>query len=339
MGWTYGSSFEYDLILLDIVLPKLDGMSLCKRFRAEGYMTPIILLTDQGQIIAKVAGLDAGADDYVVKPFNMAELSARIRAVLRRSIANPSPVLTWGDLFLNLSTCEVTYNGQPLVLTTKEYELLELLLRDSQHVLSTDEILDRLWSSEEFPSEATVRSHIRRVRQKLGLAGAPADFISTVHGRGYYLKVPSDQQLPDFSPTNSMPMLSSPVPETIKVMIVDDDKYWLNILSDLLHPWNFKITTLADPQQFWIVLQSVVPDVLILDANLSVNSMELCQALRNDTCWQRLVVLFLNVISDRQIENQAFMVGADDYLSKPVLGDELANRILYRLKRCQAWTA
>lgn len=193
MGWTYGSTFEYDLIVLDIMLPKLDGISLCKRFRTQGYTLPILLLTAQDTITAKVQGLDAGADDYVVKPFDPIELIARIRALLRRGSANPFPLLTWGDLLLNPSTCEVTYNGRPLNLTTMEYDLLEVLLRDCQHVFSTEELLDRLWSSEEFPSEATVRSHIRRVRHKLVAAGAPHDFIATMHGRGYYLKAPNTE--------------------------------------------------------------------------------------------------------------------------------------------------
>jgi DNA-binding response OmpR family regulator/HPt (histidine-containing phosphotransfer) domain-containing protein len=187
-GWTYGATFEYDLILLDIVLPKLDGIRLCQRFRAEGYTTPILLLTSQNSCTAKVNGLDAGADDYVVKPFDAPELIARIRALLRRNQVNSLPLLAWGKLLLNPSTCEVSYQNRALTLTNKEYELLELMLRDSQHLLSSDEILDRLWSSDEFPSEATVRSHIRRLRQKLVTAGAPADFITTVHGRGYCLK-------------------------------------------------------------------------------------------------------------------------------------------------------
>ncbi|MEI6065567.1 MAG: response regulator transcription factor, partial [Pseudanabaena sp. ELA748] len=173
MGWTYGTTFEYDLIVLDIILPKLDGIRLCQRFRAEGYSTPIMLLTAQNASTAKVSGLDAGADDYVVKPFDIDELIARIRALLRRGNDSSSPLLVWGDLLLNPSTCEVSYNNQPLTLTNKEYELLELLLRDNQHVLSSEEILDRLWSSDEYPSEATVRSHVRRLRHKLVAAGAP----------------------------------------------------------------------------------------------------------------------------------------------------------------------
>ena len=188
IGWTYGVTFGYDLIVLDVVLPGLSGIQLCQKFRAEGYTMPILLLTAQDSPTAKVAGLNAGADDYIVKPFNTAELIARVRALLRRGSAQNFPILAWGDLSLNLSTSEVSFKGYPLILTAKEYGLLELLLQGGHPVVSNDEILDSLWSSEEFPAEATVRSHMRRLRRKLTQAGAPPDFISTIHGRGYYLK-------------------------------------------------------------------------------------------------------------------------------------------------------
>lgn len=99
MAWTYGSTFEYDLMVLDVVLPKLDGISLCRRFRAHGYDTPILLLTAEDAGAVKAQGLDAGADDYVVKPFNPVELMARIRALQRRSSSNPFPLLAWGRCF------------------------------------------------------------------------------------------------------------------------------------------------------------------------------------------------------------------------------------------------
>jgi DNA-binding response OmpR family regulator len=356
MGWTYGSTFDYDLIVLDIMLPKLEGISLCRRFRAEGYTTPILVLTAQNTTTAKVNALDAGADDYVVKPFDIAELSARIRALLRRSSANPFPLLTWGDLLLNPSSCEVTYNAQPLAFTTKEYELLELFMRESQHVFSTNEILGRLWSSEEFPSEATVRSHIRRVRHKLVTAGAPSDFIATVHGRGYFLKAGGEAQhgaimlniQPDIQNQDTLnyvqaiavPLLSGQdIPEQdIKVMIVDDDQYWLRTLTHLLKPWGFKITTLAEPQQFWTVLQSVTPDILVLEVDMpDMSGFDLCQALRHDPRWQRLPILFLSKLTDQTTQNHAFTLGADDYLCKPVTGMDLANRIHNRLQRVRAW--
>ncbi len=581
-GWIYGSTFEYDLIVMDVMLPKLDGMALCQRFRAEEYTLPILLLTSLDSSSAKIQGLNAGADDYVIKPFNVEELIARIRALLRRSSANPSVLMSWADLLLDPTTCEVTYNGQPLILTTKEYELLELLLQDSRQVLSTDEILDRLWSSDDFPAEATVRSHVRRLRSKLQDVGAPHDFISTLYGRGYYLKSPEQpvvmqpcrpsleiepssstlstnresnhnaqqyfeflsetwittqphclSQLKVLSQTISTlqtdrftetlqhqahhiahklagtlgmfgltqvsiarrmeallsgaeplhpeqliglenlvmllsheiqctPILQTPPPQVnhlgtmlvidadasftqplteiasqkgvrcaiapslelayqsltettpdiillrltplafgleflqtlsshhpripvlavgkqddlsdrlevsrwggkflleqsvtleqmiacamglvqaptadAKVMFVDDDDFWLRTLPALLEPWRFKVTTLSNPQQFWNVLQSVRPDVLVLDIKMpEIDGLELCQILRSDPLWQRLPVLFVSALESVKTQNEAFLAGADDYICKPVMPDNLANRILNRLQRFRAW--
>ncbi len=584
MGWTYATTFEYDLIILDIMLPKLDGISLCKQLRTEGYTMPILLLTAQDLTIAKIQGFEAGADDYVVKPYEIAELIARVNALLRRGSSNPLPLLIWGDLVLNPSTCEVTYNRCALTLTTKEYDLLELLLRDSYRVFSSEEIIDRLWSSDAFPAEATVRSHLRRLRHKLQAAGAPEDFIGTLHGRGYYLKpLPAeievsnqtnrDRQTPDdrvmlsserqqqqyqaflaqtwlaikpqclenltelraivdrlrsgtcadaeqhqarqlahklvgtlgvlsllsamsiarnieaaldretLLPASEAQMLGiwleeltaeierspavgdamkisedSPLlllvdldarldtaltqmaaerawrtisfptiaaatsyledptidrnlpivvaiglvadnPERLdlesirnvarhpnrsaivlsncdglnerlavarqggkflcttnlstaqifaatttpieaageaKVMAVDDDLVWLRALPKLLQPWGMKVSTLADPQQFWTVLHLVQPQVLILDVNMpQIDGLALCQVLRSDPYWQQLPILFISASNDPIIQQQAFRVGADDYLCKPVLGDELARRIRHRLARVQ----
>ncbi|NJM45145.1 MAG: response regulator [Alkalinema sp. RU_4_3] len=187
-GWEYASIYDYDLLILDVVLPKLDGISLCQKLRQAGHTLPILMLTSQDTSMAKILGLDAGADDYVVKPFDPEELTARVRALLRRGSTNPLPIMLWGDLCLNSSTQEVSYGGTLLDLTAKEYGLLEMMLRESQRVFSKDEILDCLWSAEEFPVEATVRSHMRRLRGKLLAVGAPADLIATSHGRGYYLK-------------------------------------------------------------------------------------------------------------------------------------------------------
>jgi DNA-binding response OmpR family regulator/HPt (histidine-containing phosphotransfer) domain-containing protein len=595
-GWTYATTFDYDSIILDIMLPKLDGISLCQRLRGSGHTTPILLLTAQDTTTAKVQGLDAGADDYMVKPFDLAELIARVRALRRRGSNNPLPLLSWGDLLLNPSTCDVSYNAKSLTLTTKEYDLLELFLRDSYHVFSSDEIIDRLWSSDDFPAEATVRSHLRRLRHKLQAAGAPNDLIGTIHGRGYYLKAaqfdknvdgneysppPIEQQaisphaaLPlaaqvktdfnqqqqylsflqetwvttkpqcldrltelvaivdrlrlgesnDFdhqqahqlahklvgtlgmfsllsameiarqiekifdrstfltltaaamlppllqelakeiegnipntlhqdSAVSNLPRLlmvdldsnlvrslsvisnaggystttfatiesatnylfsapdslapavvlislaANPEPlfgfihnvhqrfphwsvlvlstndelsdrlavvrhggkflstinlpidrlfaaatslfpleiSTTKVMVVDDDLDWLRSLPKLLQPWGMKVTTLANPQQFWTVLQLVQPDALILDVKMpEINGLELCQVLRSDPHWQHLPILFLTVSNDLLTQQAAFSVGADDYLSKPMMGGEIAQRIRHRLARLQA---
>ncbi len=187
-GWIYGSTYSYDLMILDWSLPKLDGISLCQRFRINGYANPIILLTSRDGSQNKIRGLDAGADDYLCKPFDPEELAARIRALLRRINYDFFSVLSWGSLQLDPRNCNVAYQGKTLYLGAKEYRLLELLLRHSPEVFSIEEIIERLWSSTEYPAEATVRSHVRRLRQKLKLAGLPEDLIITVKKQGYYLK-------------------------------------------------------------------------------------------------------------------------------------------------------
>jgi len=187
-AWEQVKAIAYDLILLDVMLPKLDGISLCQRLRHHGYSLPILMLTARDTSTDKVNGLDAGADDYVVKPFDLQELLARIRALLRRGSSTSPPILAWGKLLLNPSTYEVTYLDVPLQLTPKEFSLLELLLRNGRRVLSRAVIIDSLWKSESSPEEDTVKAHIKSLRQKLRTVAAPEDFIETVHGLGYRLK-------------------------------------------------------------------------------------------------------------------------------------------------------
>ncbi|MGK7902073.1 MAG: response regulator [Hormoscilla sp.] len=204
-GWDYGQAFTYDLMLLDVSLPKLDGISLCRRLRQFGYSGPILLLTAKAESADKVAGLDAGADDYVVKPCTVQELFARIRALLRRPKASGAPVLEWGDLRLDPSTCECSYKGVPLSPSPKEYSLLLLFLRHPRRVLSRSTIMEHLWSFEDPPGEDTVRAHIKGLRRKLKEAGT-SDVIETVYGLGYRLKPLTDRKktksLSAIAPTN-----------------------------------------------------------------------------------------------------------------------------------------
>ncbi|MBD2078868.1 response regulator [Leptolyngbya sp. FACHB-17] len=190
------NSFEYDLLILDIGLPDLDGIEVCRRIRSIPAQLPILLLTAYQGYHDRALGLDAGADDYLVKPFDEEELMARIRALLRRGNAASSPLLEWNDLQLDPSTCEVQYRSHPLILTPKEYALLELFLRNGRRVFSCGSIIEHLWAFEDAPSEEAVRTHIKGLRQKLKSAGAPPDFIETVYGIGYRLKpissVPTD---------------------------------------------------------------------------------------------------------------------------------------------------
>lgn len=188
LGWEFVETYNYDLILLDIILPELDGIEFCKKLRSVGNQTPVLLLTAQNSSNKKVMGLDAGADDYVVKPFEISELLARIRVLLRRRNSLTLPILQWGKLCLNSSTHEVTYNHKIINLTPKEYRLLELFLDNGDRVLTRDVILDRLWNVEEIPSDNAVSVHIKDLRRKLKQAGANPDPIETVYGVGYRLK-------------------------------------------------------------------------------------------------------------------------------------------------------
>ncbi|MGB7443603.1 MAG: response regulator [Coleofasciculaceae cyanobacterium] len=188
LGWELAGAFPYDLIVMDVMLPRMDGMSICRHLRDKNDSTPILLLTAQDTYTSKVQGLDAGADDYLVKPFNLSELFARIRALLRRGSTNTSPILEWDQLCLDPSSCQVTYAEQLLHLTPKEYALLELFLRNSNRIFSKSALLDHLWSSEKSPLEGTVTAHIKSLRKKLRQAGAEADLIETVYKLGYRLK-------------------------------------------------------------------------------------------------------------------------------------------------------
>ncbi|MEB3211049.1 MAG: response regulator [Leptolyngbyaceae bacterium] len=180
--------FDYDLIVLDMLLPDSHGVSLCKQLRQKGLSRPILMLTASDSSTDKVNALDSGADDYVVKPFDLDELLARIRALLRRDTLIPPSILSWGELNLHPDTFEVFYQDQKLHTTPKEYALLELFLRHTHRVFSLDAIIENLWSFDDPPSGDAVRTHIKGLRQKLRACGAPKDFIETVYGLGYRLK-------------------------------------------------------------------------------------------------------------------------------------------------------
>jgi PAS domain S-box-containing protein len=461
-GWDLIEMFDYDLIVLDVLLPKVDGIQLCQKIRSHGRQVPILMLTGQDDSHDKAIALDSGADDYVVKPFDPEELVARIRALLRRSQVTAQPILEWGRLKLDPASCVVTYDDKPLSLTPKEYGLIELFLRNNRRVFSCSAILDHLWAYEEAPGEEAVRTHIKGLRQKLKQAGAPADLIETVYGIGYRLKVteppavaappetevrsalnqiaePTRQKtlallvnawnrfkgrvneqvdildqaaiallqnaldpelraaarreahtlagslgtfgFPEGSrlarqleqrlrseesfaanegeqwrslvaalreviaqepntARSSRPELPNPSAKVLpdreksKVLAVDNDPKILTILQTLLEPWGLQVATLEDPRQFWPTLETTQPDLLILDVEMPhLNGIQLCQAVRSHPQWCDIPILFLTVHSDADVVNQVYTVGADDFVSKPIVGPELVTRIVNRLER------
>lgn len=220
MGWDLAETSAYDLILLDWMVPNLTGIEFCQKLRTTNYTvlnpnrnTPILLMTALDAVTNRILGLNAGADDYVVKPFDLDELLARIRALLRRSQGMRSPVLQWGELCLNPNSCEVSYQGQPILLAAKEYELLELFLRNPDQIFSLDRLLVNLWAMEEIPSQGAVRSHIKGLRQKLKQAGSE-DPIETIYKLGYRLKQYKEAETaPNLvAPGPVAPNLAAPAP-------------------------------------------------------------------------------------------------------------------------------
>ncbi len=176
-----------DLVLLDVMMPRMSGLDVCKQLKARRPTLPIIMLTARGQEVDKVVGLELGADDYVTKPFSIRELLARVKAVLRR--AQPAAGLqtrfAFGDVELDLRTCQVSRGGKALEFSSKEFELLKYFLAHPGETLSRDRLLEEVWGYEHFPTTRTVDAHIVRLRQKVEPKPEEPRFILTVHGTGY----------------------------------------------------------------------------------------------------------------------------------------------------------
>lgn len=176
-----------DLVVLDVMMPKLSGLDVCKQLKAKKPSVPIIMLTARGQEIDKVVGLELGADDYVTKPFSVRELMARVKAVLRRA-SSPAPapeVYRFSDVEVNVRSNEVRRNGKVVDLSAKEFALLAYFIANPVETLSRDRLLDAVWGYENYPTTRTVDAHIVHLRQKLEPNPEEPRFILTVHGSGY----------------------------------------------------------------------------------------------------------------------------------------------------------
>jgi DNA-binding response OmpR family regulator len=186
-GRDYALAATYDVILLDILLPELDGLSLLRDLRKRGMTTPILLLTARDAVDDRVAGLDAGADDYLVKPFSFSELLARIRALLRRPILRTGDRLVTGDVAMDLAARTVTRGTQGVTLTPREFAVLEYLLRHPGQALSRTQIAEGVWSWEFHGESNVVDVYIGYLRRKLDADGVPS-IIETLRGYGYRLR-------------------------------------------------------------------------------------------------------------------------------------------------------
>ncbi len=452
--WEMIHFIAYDLVLLDVNLPRLDGIMLCRCLRDHNQQVPIMLMIGRDSGTDKLMGLESGADDYLVKPFDIQELLARIRVLSRRSSEQVTPVFICGNIRLNPQMREVSYQGRVIPFSRKEYLLIELFLRHPHRVFSRTDIVDHLWPFDNLPTEDTVKSHIRRIRRKLSKVGAE-DLIETLYGHGYrinptFLKQPSanpilpaDQaeelnevieqvwqnirmsvleqvtqleqgviflqggildtnslqvaeqtahklagtvgncgfepashiaraiesllqhqpfplimidslaqliktlrfqleQSPSYSVElnhdSHLEVSSRPFSDlkTVQVLAIDDDRNILSLLQQILAAQGVQVTTLDNPAHIWEILESVCLDLLILDINMpEMDGLSLCRSIRGMPEWNWLPILMLTVQADRQIIQQVFSCGADDYLAKPIVPDELVTRVLNRVRRSQ----
>jgi DNA-binding response OmpR family regulator len=186
-GLRMASEKDHDLLILDVMLPRMSGLDVCRQLRGSGNTTPIIMLTARGQEIDKVLGLKTGADDYVTKPFSFLELMARVEAVLRRA-SKPAEVvesIEFGGVSLNFKTLEATKSGRPLELSPREFKIMRYFVEHRGEVVSRDQLLDHVWGYEGLPLTRTVDMHIAKLRQKIEDTPGDPRYIITVHRVGY----------------------------------------------------------------------------------------------------------------------------------------------------------
>jgi two-component system alkaline phosphatase synthesis response regulator PhoP len=194
-GLRLASEKEVDLIILDVMLPKMSGFDICKQLRSSGKDTPIIMLTARGQEIDKVVGLKIGADDYVTKPFSFMELMARVEALLRRTARHSEMPNTFrfGEVLVNFKKSEVTKNGKTLELSAREFNILKYFIERRGAVVTRDQLLDAVWGYGSLPLTRTVDMHIAKLRQKIEDTPSDPHYIITVHRVGYKFAARADE--------------------------------------------------------------------------------------------------------------------------------------------------
>ena len=187
LAFEYASSGEYDGLVLDIMMPDMDGVTLLKKLRKNGITTPALFLTAKTEIYQKIEGLDAGADDYLPKPFATGELLARVRAMLRRKDNFVPDLLRFGDLILNRSTYEISYNGVTQSLSGKEFQVMEMLMQQPGMIITAEQLITHIWGWDTDVDTSVVWVHISNIRKKLDALSAPVA-IRFVRNAGYVLE-------------------------------------------------------------------------------------------------------------------------------------------------------
>jgi DNA-binding response OmpR family regulator len=325
-GWELAQLVPYDLLMLDVSLPRLDGVSLCRRLRSRGSQTPILMLTAHDSCADKVMGLDAGADDYLAKPILLNELTARLRALLRRNVRELTPILAKGKLQLDPVAMQVTYDGAPVKLSPKEYLLLELFLRNSQRIYSRKAIMDQLWGLDaDLPGEDTVKAHIKGLRNRLKLFGVQ-DLIQSVYGVGYRLNPDYKDQVA--SDDRAIALSEPRADNSPKVFSLGD---CLKGDPALLQHWHIQVLP-TDAAIWQGMIEVGQPDLIVMDL-ARPESLKLCQMLRAHTHWSDLPIAGFYPSGEMQYLQQGLAMGVDDCLENSLPIQQVMLQLEGRLNR------
>jgi DNA-binding response OmpR family regulator len=330
---------DYDVLILDLGLPDMDGMAVCERLRAERPRLLIIMLTARAGREAVIAGLDAGADDYVAKPFDYRELVARVRALLRRDMRARQPLLQCGDLTLDPAAGTLLQGARPIRLTRKQFRVLEYLMRRRGELVTQEELLEHVWDAAANPFSNTVRAHINALRRALGDTAAAPRYIETVVGMGYRCDAfaprgglteilsPPQYAVPAEAADSerSLAMDQQPLPyfhpDAPKLLIVDDAPSITQLLVVFFHRENMNALAAYDGRTALDLARRAQPDLVILDLGLpDVDGLEVCRRLRQESAAPVVMLTKRAAESDRQA---GLAAGASAYLTKPFEAAEL----------------
>ena len=330
---------RYDVIVLDLNLPDGDGFDVCRQLRAADARVRILVLSGRTAIGARVAALDAGADDYVPKPFDYLEVVARVRALLRRSGEMQPALLTCGDVRLDPATRRTWQGTHELALPRKQFAILEYLLRHRGKVVSQEELLEHVWNAEANPFTNTVRVQVNGLRRALGDTAHAPRYLETVVGVGY--------RLDDFAAakgvtqTLSSKRYAAPrranrparriTMTTPTILIVDDAPDIARLLATFFHQAGFVPITAATGQEALDQFQHAAPDLLVLDLGLpDIDGLEVCKRVRH-TSSVPIVIVTRRRETDERLAGYA--AGADHYLPKPFDAEELLAVVRVLLRR------